>query len=65
MQYVSPGTPELTRIRLIEGEHVTTEAGTGAVHTAPDHGVDDLAIAAAIFEQPDPVAALKELKELV
>ncbi len=23
------------------GEHVTTEAGTGAVHTAPDHGVDD------------------------
>ncbi|MDH3712638.1 MAG: isoleucine--tRNA ligase [Gammaproteobacteria bacterium] len=23
------------------GDHVTTEAGTGAVHTAPDHGVDD------------------------
>jgi len=23
------------------GEHVTLEAGTGAVHTAPDHGVDD------------------------
>ena len=26
---------------LILGEYVTTEAGTGAVHTAPDHGVDD------------------------
>ena len=26
---------------LILGEHVTTDAGTGAVHTAPDHGLDD------------------------
>ncbi|OED39212.1 isoleucine--tRNA ligase [Chromatiales bacterium (ex Bugula neritina AB1)] len=26
---------------LVLGDYVTTEAGTGAVHTAPDHGVDD------------------------
>jgi len=26
---------------MVLGEHVTTEAGTGLVHTAPDHGVDD------------------------
>ncbi len=26
---------------LITGDYVTTEAGTGVVHTAPDHGVDD------------------------
>lgn len=26
---------------LINGDHVTTESGTGCVHTAPDHGVDD------------------------
>ena len=26
---------------VILGDHVTTEAGTGAVHTAPGHGVDD------------------------
>ncbi len=26
---------------VILGEHVTTDAGTGCVHTAPDHGVDD------------------------
>ncbi|MDZ7810685.1 MAG: class I tRNA ligase family protein [Arhodomonas sp.] len=26
---------------VILGEHVTTEAGTGAVHTAPGHGADD------------------------
>lgn len=29
------------KVPVILGEHVTTEAGTGAVHTAPDHGVDD------------------------
>ncbi len=28
-------------VPIILGEHVTTEAGTGAVHTAPDHGADD------------------------
>ncbi|WOG26443.1 isoleucine--tRNA ligase [Endozoicomonas sp. 8E] len=28
-------------IPLILGDHVTTDAGTGCVHTAPDHGVDD------------------------
>ena len=29
------------QVPLILGEHVNTESGTGAVHTAPDHGVDD------------------------
>ena len=29
------------QVPLILGEHVTTETGTGAVHTAPDHGLDD------------------------
>src|SRR5690606_25720149 len=34
--------PFLAReVPVILGDHVTTEAGTGAVHTAPDHGVDD------------------------
>ena len=28
-------------VPIILGEHVTMEAGTGAVHTAPAHGVDD------------------------
>lgn len=26
---------------IILGEHVTTDAGTGAVHTAPGHGIED------------------------
>lgn len=32
---------EEKQVPLILGDHVTTEAGTGAVHTAPDHGLDD------------------------
>jgi isoleucyl-tRNA synthetase len=29
------------KVDVICGDHVTTEAGTGAVHTAPAHGLDD------------------------
>nr|WP_301289118.1 isoleucine--tRNA ligase [Natronocella acetinitrilica] len=32
---------EERQVPVILGEHVTTEAGTGAVHTAPGHGQDD------------------------
>jgi isoleucyl-tRNA synthetase len=32
------------QVPLILGEHVTTEAGTGAVHTAPGHGQDDFIV---------------------
>jgi isoleucyl-tRNA synthetase len=31
-------------VPIILGKHVTTEAGTGAVHTAPDHGADDFIV---------------------
>ena len=29
------------RVPVVLGEHVTLDAGTGAVHTAPGHGLDD------------------------
>lgn len=32
------------QVPVLLGEHVTTEAGTGCVHTAPDHGVDDFLV---------------------
>jgi isoleucyl-tRNA synthetase len=32
------------RVPVILGDHVTTEAGTGAVHTAPGHGQDDFIV---------------------
>jgi isoleucyl-tRNA synthetase len=31
-------------VRIVLGEHVTTDAGTGAVHTAPGHGLEDFAL---------------------
>ena len=31
-------------VPVILGDHVTTDAGTGCVHTAPDHGVEDFAV---------------------
>lgn len=33
------------KIPVLLGDHVTTEAGTGCVHTAPDHGVEDFNVA--------------------
>ncbi|HEY6043654.1 MAG TPA: isoleucine--tRNA ligase, partial [Nitrosospira sp.] len=32
------------QVPIILGEHVTMDAGTGAVHTAPAHGVDDYVV---------------------
>jgi isoleucyl-tRNA synthetase len=32
------------QVPLLEGDHVTDEAGTGFVHTAPGHGADDYAV---------------------
>ncbi|MEJ2754380.1 MAG: isoleucine--tRNA ligase, partial [Gammaproteobacteria bacterium] len=33
------------QVPILLGQHVTVEAGTGCVHTAPDHGVDDFYVA--------------------
>ena len=32
------------KVPVVLGEHVTLEAGTGAVHTAPGHGLDDYVV---------------------
>jgi isoleucyl-tRNA synthetase len=34
-------------VPVVLGEHVTTETGTGAVHTAPGHGQEDFALGVA------------------
>jgi isoleucyl-tRNA synthetase len=34
-------------VPVLLGEHVTTDAGTGCVHTAPGHGVDDFNVCKA------------------
>jgi isoleucyl-tRNA synthetase len=39
-------------VPLILGEHVTTDAGTGCVHTAPDHGLEDFDVGAKYGIEP-------------
>ena len=31
-------------VPMVPGEHVTTDAGTGLVHTAPGHGIEDFSV---------------------
>jgi len=45
LEYVTCAHPFYDRESLVMlGEHVTLEAGTGCVHTAPGHGEDDFAV---------------------
>ncbi|MFH0702389.1 MAG: isoleucine--tRNA ligase [bacterium] len=45
LEYLNAKHPFYDRASLIIlGEHVTTDAGTGAVHTAPGHGLEDYEI---------------------
>lgn len=41
LRYENPLTPEFGSCPLLHGDHVTDNAGTGLVHTAPGHGHDD------------------------
>ena len=45
------------QVPIILGDHVTTDAGTGAVHTAPGHGQDDYVVGSRYnLEVDNPVA---------
>ncbi|HUH38143.1 MAG TPA: class I tRNA ligase family protein, partial [Spongiibacteraceae bacterium] len=45
LEHLALQHPFYTRqVPLVLGEHVTTEAGTGCVHTAPGHGQDDFVL---------------------
>ncbi|MDZ5711583.1 isoleucine--tRNA ligase [Jeotgalibacillus haloalkalitolerans] len=45
LEHVTAGHPLYDRESLVVlGEHVTTDAGTGCVHTAPGHGEDDFIV---------------------
>ncbi|HEY4136032.1 MAG TPA: isoleucine--tRNA ligase [Alphaproteobacteria bacterium] len=44
-------------VPLLPGDHVTTEAGTGFVHTAPGHGAEDFVVGQKFkLEVPETVA---------
>ena len=44
-------------IPLILGDHVTAEGGTGLVHTAPDHGLDDFIVSKKYRIEPSGLVA--------
>jgi isoleucyl-tRNA synthetase len=56
LQLIHPWLPK--QVPVILGEHVTLDAGTGAVHTAPAHGQEDYVVAMR-YRLPvvNPVAA--------
>jgi isoleucyl-tRNA synthetase len=46
LEHVKANHPFYTReIPVLLGDHVTADAGTGCVHTAPDHGTEDFVVA--------------------
>lgn len=50
---------------ILLGDHVTAEAGTGCVHTAPDHGIEDFEVGKKYGISPiSPVDDLGHLTEV-
>lgn len=53
LEYMKTAHPFIDRTSLvIVGDHVTLESGTGCVHTAPGHGVDDFIVCKKYKEIP-------------
>lgn len=53
LEYIKVQHPFLDRESLVIcGDHVTLESGTGCVHTAPGHGVDDFEVCKKYKELP-------------
>lgn len=66
LEYMKTQHPFIDRTSLvIVGDHVTLESGTGCVHTAPGHGVDDFIVCKKYPEIPIivPVDAKGRLTE--
>lgn len=53
LEYIKTAHPFIDRTSLvIVGDHVTLESGTGCVHTAPGHGVEDFEVCKNYKELP-------------
>ncbi len=60
LPYASPYENEEHAFRVIPGDFVTTEDGTGVVHTAPTFGADDARVAKAASPEVPPMLVLDE-----
>lgn len=57
LEYISVKHPFLDRESVvINGDHVTLESGTGCVHTAPGHGIEDFEVCQKYSDIPIVVA---------
>ncbi|MDH3795871.1 MAG: isoleucine--tRNA ligase, partial [Flavobacteriaceae bacterium] len=60
IDYVQPYENAEHAFRVIPGDFVTTEEGTGIVHTAPTFGADDAMVAKQVSPQVPPMLVLDE-----
>ncbi|MGC1515027.1 MAG: isoleucine--tRNA ligase [Maribacter sp.] len=65
MDYVLPYENAENAFRVIAGDFVTTEDGTGIVHTAPTFGADDALVAKQAVPEIPPMLVLDENGNLV
>lgn len=65
LPYVLPNDHPENAFRIIEGDFVTTEDGTGIVHTAPTFGADDALVAKKADPEIPPMLVKDESGNLV
>ncbi len=65
IDYASPYQDAENAFRVIAGDFVTTEDGTGIVHTAPTFGADDALVAKQASPEIPPLLVLDENKNPV
>ncbi|TVZ15882.1 isoleucine--tRNA ligase [Maribacter sp. MAR_2009_72] len=65
LDYVLPYENAENAFRIIAGDFVTTEDGTGIVHTAPTFGADDAMVAKQAVPEIPPMLVLDENGNLV
>lgn len=65
MAYTLPYQNPENAFRVIAGDFVTTEDGTGIVHTAPTFGADDARVAKEAIPEVPPMLILDELENAV
>ncbi|MCJ7466403.1 MAG: isoleucine--tRNA ligase [Maribacter sp.] len=65
MPYTLPYENAQNAFRVIAGDFVTTEEGTGIVHTAPTFGADDAFVAKQAVPEVPPMLVMDEIGNLV
>ena len=65
LDYATPDAGIANAFRVIAGDFVTTEDGTGIVHTAPTFGADDAMVAKQAFPQVPPMLVKDANENLV